>query len=163
MFFDETKKMLCLVPWQNLQPVPVSQHPPRKSAYTVPYRTVPYRTAPYGTVPYGIVGLKLDGCESQKNVQFFGCGTESQGGTYWVRKYAARELRFSVVTVPVTRIVVSLTTTEPFTLCGSFSFAQTELVSSSTLRSSILGVFYFVFLYFVMLLSQIIIYIYNLS
>ena len=68
---------------------------------------------------------------SSENVQFSGCGTESQGGTYWVRRYAARELRFSVLTVPVKREVVSLTTTGPFTVCGSFSFAQTELLSSS--------------------------------
>ena len=67
---------------------------------------------------------------SSENVQFSGCGTESQGGTYWVRGYAARELRFSVLTVPVKRVVVSLTTTGPFTVCGSFSFAQTELLSS---------------------------------
>ena len=38
---------------------------------------------------------------SSENVQFSGCGTESQGGTYWVRGYAARELRFSVLTVTV--------------------------------------------------------------
>ena len=60
---------------------------------------------------------------STENVQFSGCGTESQGGTYWVRGYAARELRFSVLIVPVKRIVVSLTTTRPFTVFGSFSFA----------------------------------------
>jgi hypothetical protein len=64
-------------------------------------------------------------------VQFFGYGIESQGGTYWVRGYAARELRFSVLIVPVKREVVSLTTTGPFTACGSFSFAHTELLSSS--------------------------------
>jgi len=64
-------------------------------------------------------------------VQFSGCGTESQGGTYWVRGYATKELRFSVLTVQVKRVVVSLTTTGPFTLCGSFSFAQAELLSSS--------------------------------
>ncbi len=75
----------------------------------------------YGTVQYGTVRYRT------KNVQFFGCGTESQGGTYWVRRYAVRELRFSVLTVPVKREVVILTTTGPFTVCGSFSFAQTEL------------------------------------
>ncbi len=67
-------------------------------------------------------------------MQFSGCGTESQGGTYWVRGYAARELRFYVLIVPVKRKVVSLTTTRPFTVCGSFSFAQTELLSSSLWR-----------------------------
>ena len=41
--------------------------------------------------------------------------------------YAARELQFSVLTIPLKREVVSLTTTGPFTVCGSFSFAQTEL------------------------------------
>jgi hypothetical protein len=65
---------------------------------------------------------------------FYGCGTESQGCTYWVRWYAARELRFSMLTVPVKREVVRLTTTGPFTVCGSFSFAQTELLSSSLWR-----------------------------
>ena len=35
MVFDDTQKMVCLVPWQNLQPFPVSQHPLKKSAYTV--------------------------------------------------------------------------------------------------------------------------------
>ena len=64
---------------------------------------------------------------SSENVPFSGCGTESQGGTYWVRGYAARELRFSVLVVQVKRVVVTLTTTGPFTFCGSFSFAQTEL------------------------------------
>ncbi len=69
--------------------------------------------------------------DSSENVQFSGCGSESQGSTYWVRGYAARELRLSVLIVPVKREVVSLTTTGPFTVCGSFSFAHTELLSSS--------------------------------
>ncbi len=67
--------------------------------------------------------------------QFYGCGTKSQGGTYWVRMYAATELRFFVLTVHVKRKVVRLTTTGPFTVCGSFSFAQTEVLSSSLWRS----------------------------
>ncbi len=82
-----------------------------------------YRTVRYGTIPY-----------AYEIVQFSVCGTESQGDTYWVRGYAARELRFSVLTVPVKREVVSLTTTGPFTVCGSFSFARTELLSSSLWR-----------------------------
>ena len=49
--------------------------------------------------------------------------------------YAARELRFSVLTVPVKRKAVSLTTTGPFTFYGSFSFAQTEFLPSSLWRS----------------------------
>ena len=68
-----------------------------------------------------------DSVPHPENCTFSGFGTESQGGTYWVRRYAARELRFSVLTVPVKREVVSLTTTGPLTVCGSFSFAQTEL------------------------------------
>ncbi len=50
-----------------------------------------------------------------------------------VRGYAARELWFSVLNIPLKREVVSLTTTGPFTVCGSFSFAQTELLSKGVI------------------------------
>ena len=50
---------------------------------------------------------------STEIVQFSGCGAESRRGRYWVRVYAAKELRFSVLTIPAKREVVKLTTTGP--------------------------------------------------
>jgi len=50
MFFGETSKKLCLVPWPNLLKLPVSQHLVKKSALTVRYgavRVLRYRTVPY--------------------------------------------------------------------------------------------------------------------
>ena len=65
------------------------------------------------------------------DVQFSGCGTESPEGTYWVRGYAARELRFYMQTIPAKREVGILTTTGPLHVMCSFSFTHTELFFSS--------------------------------
>jgi hypothetical protein len=67
---------------------------------------------------------------STKNVQFYRCGTESREGKYWVRGYATRQLRICVVTVPTKWYVVILTNSRPLHGLCSFSFIQTELLSS---------------------------------
>jgi hypothetical protein len=69
------------------------------------------------------------------NVQLSRGGLESPKVAYWVQGYAVKDLRFFVLNVPSERYVVTLITTGPLSDMCSFSFAQTELLSSSLWRS----------------------------